>query len=99
MNLRLHLRLLAASLALVFLATVTRGDELPRGDAKAQGFSPEKLERIPALLKEAVEKKQIAGAVALVARHGKVIHVSTAGLQDIDDNTSMAEGTIFRIAS
>ena len=96
---RLHHRLLAASLAFVFLATVARGDELPRGDAKSQGFSPEKLERIPALLKEAVEKKQIAGGVALVARRGKVIHFSTAGLKDIENMTPMTDGTIFRIAS
>jgi CubicO group peptidase (beta-lactamase class C family) len=96
---RLHHQLLSASLAFVFLAAVTRGDELPRGDAKSQGFSPEKLERIPALLKEAVEKKQIAGGVALVARRGKVIHVSMAGLQDIESKAPMANGAIFRIAS
>lgn len=92
-------RWLAASVAIVFLAPVTRGDDLPRGDAKALGFSPEKLERVPALLKEAVEKKQIAGGVALVARRGKVIHVATAGLQDIETKTPMADGAIFRIAS
>jgi CubicO group peptidase (beta-lactamase class C family) len=86
-------------LTFAFLAAVTRGDELPRGDAKSQGFSPEKLERIPALLKEAVEKKQIAGGVALVARRGKVIHVSAAGSRDIESKTPMAEGVIFRIAS
>lgn len=96
---RPHHRLLAASLAVVFLAAVTRGDELPRGDAKSQGFSPEKLERIPALLKEAVEKKQISGGVALVARRGKVIHLSTAGSQDIEKKLSMTNGAIFRIAS
>jgi len=96
---RLHLRLLAASLPLVFLAAITRGDELPRGDAKSQGFSPEKLERLPAILKEAVEQKQIAGGVALVARRGRVIHVSLAGLQDIESKTPMADGTIFRLAS
>jgi CubicO group peptidase (beta-lactamase class C family) len=96
---RLHHRLLAASLAFVLVAVITRGDDLPRGDARAQGFSPEKLERIPALLKEAVEKKQIAGGVALVARGGKVIHVSTAGSQDIENKTPMTDGVIFRIAS
>ncbi len=68
-------------------------------DARAQGFSPEKLERIPALLKEAVEKKQIAGGVALIAQHGKVIHVSAAGFQDIENKTQMTDGAIFRIAS
>jgi CubicO group peptidase (beta-lactamase class C family) len=98
-EMRLHHRLLAASLAFVFLATVACGDELPRGDAKSHGFSPEKLERIPALLKEAVEKKQITGGVALVARRGKVIHLSTAGSQDIENKTPMTDGAIFRIAS
>jgi CubicO group peptidase (beta-lactamase class C family) len=92
-------RMLNALLTLVLVAAVSRGDELPRGDAKSQGFSPEKLERIPALLKEAVEKKQIAGGVALVARGGQVIHVSTAGLQDIENKTPMTDGAIFRIAS
>jgi CubicO group peptidase (beta-lactamase class C family) len=30
---------------------------------------------------------------------GKVIHVSMAGLQDIESKLPMADGTIFRIAS
>ncbi len=46
-----HPRRLAASLALAFLAVAACGDDMPRGDAKAQGFSPEKLERIPVLLR------------------------------------------------
>lgn len=96
---RIHHRSLNAAWAFLFLAAVARGQDLPRGDAKALGFSPEKLERIPAILKEAVEKKQIAGGVALVARRGKVIHVSTGGMQDIESKTPMADGTIFRIAS
>jgi CubicO group peptidase (beta-lactamase class C family) len=98
-QMKLHHRLLTALLTLEFVAAISRGDDLPRSDAKSQGFSPEKLERIPAILKEAVEKKQIAGGVALVARRGKVIHVSTAGLQDIENKTPMTDGTIFRIAS
>jgi CubicO group peptidase (beta-lactamase class C family) len=95
----IYLEVLAISVALVFLATITYGDDMPRVDAKSQGFSPEKLERIPAILKEAVEKKQIAGGVALVARRGKIVHVSSAGMQDIENKTPMADGTIFRIAS
>jgi CubicO group peptidase (beta-lactamase class C family) len=90
---RLHHRLLSASLAFLFLAAVTRGD------AKAQGFSPEKLEHIPALLKGAIEKKQIAGGVALLARRGKVIHITAVGMQDIENKPPMTEGAIFRIAS
>jgi CubicO group peptidase (beta-lactamase class C family) len=98
-QMKLNHRTLTALLTLVFVAAISRGDELPRGDGKSQGFSPEKLERIPALLKEAVEKKQIAGCVALIARRGKVVHVSTAGMQDIENKTSMTDGAIFRLAS
>ena len=58
----------------------------------------EKLDRIPAL-KEAVDKKQIAGGVALVARHGKVVSLTTVGMQDIEGKVPLTEATIFRIAS
>jgi CubicO group peptidase (beta-lactamase class C family) len=95
----IYLEVLAISVALVFFAAITYGDDMPRSDAKSQGFSAEKLERIPAILKEAVEKKQIGGGVALVARRGKIVHVSSAGMQDIENKTPMADGTIFRIAS
>ena len=98
-EMKLHPRWLAATLALAVLAAVASAKSLPRGDARAQGFSPVKLERIPVLLNEAVDKKQIAGCVALIARRGKVIHVSTAGFQDIENKTPTTEGTIFRIAS
>jgi CubicO group peptidase (beta-lactamase class C family) len=70
-----------------------------RGQESSLGFSKEKLERIPALLKEAVEKKQIAGTSALIARQGKVAQLSTAGMQDIEGSVPVTDMTIFRIAS
>src|SRR5262245_28804495 len=70
-----------------------------RGQEKLAGFSPEKLEQIPAFLKSAIDKKQAAGASALIARQGKVVHVWTAGMQDIEEKTPVSESTIFRIAS
>jgi CubicO group peptidase (beta-lactamase class C family) len=70
-----------------------------RGQESSAGFSKEKLERIPALLKEAFEKKEIAGASALIARHGKVVQLSTVGLQDVENKVPMSDATIFRIAS
>ncbi len=71
----------------------------PRGDAKAAGFAPEKLERIPALLKEVVDKKQLAGGSALVARQGKIVHLSSVGMQNVEEKQPLTDGTIFRIAS
>src|SRR5262245_10757798 len=70
-----------------------------RGQEASGGFSKEKLERIPALLTEKVEKKALAGASALIARQGKVVQLSTAGMQDVEGKVPMTDATIFRIAS
>jgi CubicO group peptidase (beta-lactamase class C family) len=90
---------LRACVWLLLLVPVSRADVLPRGDAKAAGFAPEKLERISAALKEAVEKKQIPGASALIARHGKVVSFSAVGMQDVEGKAPLTDATIFRIAS
>jgi CubicO group peptidase (beta-lactamase class C family) len=84
---------------LLVLATGQAAAQLPRGDAKAAGFALEKLERIPAVLKEAVDKKQLAGGSALIARHGKIVYFTSVGMQDIEANVPLTEKTIFRIAS
>jgi len=90
---------LLACVSFLLLVPVSRADVLPRGDAKAAGFAPDKLELIPAKLKEAVEKKQIAGASALIARHGKVVSFTAVGMQDVEGKVPLTEATIFRIAS
>ncbi len=86
-------------LLLVSQAHLVAQAQLPRGDAKAAGFAPEKLERIPAAFKDAVDKKQGAGASALVARHGKIVYLTSVGMQDLEANVPLSDGTIFRIAS
>src|SRR5262249_36378531 len=92
-------RSLLACLVCLCLLLAGRASELPRGDAKAAGFAPEKLERIPAALKQAVDKKQVAGAAALIARHGKVVYRANVGKQDVEGDVPLADATIFRIAS
>lgn len=92
-------RTFLAIFACLALLTVSRADELPRGDAKAAGFSKEGLDRVGAYLKEAVDKKKIAGGSSLIAKNGKVVHFATAGMQDLEGKVPLTEGTIFRIAS
>ncbi len=72
---------------------------LPRGDAQAAGFVPAKLSAIDALLKRAVDQRQIAGGAALVARRGKVVYLATAGMQEAEAGVPISEATIYRIAS
>ena len=46
-----------------------------------------------------VDKGRTPGVVTLIARHGKVVHFSSAGMQDVEAKTPLTEKTIFRIAS
>jgi CubicO group peptidase (beta-lactamase class C family) len=60
------------------------------------GFSAERLERLHAILRQAVETKQIAGIVSILARHGKVVDYQTYGMRDLASGTAMTMDTIFR---
>ena len=72
---------------------------LPVGQPETLGFSPERLQRIDALIAEAIEEVEIAGAVALIARRGRVAFLESYGMADVDDGEPMRTDTIFRIAS
>ncbi|MGQ0636938.1 MAG: serine hydrolase [Planctomycetaceae bacterium] len=63
------------------------------------GFDPEALKRIDERMVEFARAKQIAGAVTLVARHGRVVHLSATGKADVAQNRDMAKDTVFAIAS
>lgn len=71
----------------------------PVVEADLLGFAPDRLGRIDALIGQYVAESRIAGAVTLVARHGKVAHLGAAGKRDVEQNAPMAADTIFRIAS
>ena len=43
------------------------------------GFSSQRLERLHALMQQVVDKKQIAGVVTILARHGKIVDYRTYG--------------------
>jgi CubicO group peptidase (beta-lactamase class C family) len=72
---------------------------LPRGEAKAAGFEPEKLAAVDGLLKKAVGERQIAGGAVLVARRGKVVYFAASGMQDAEAGVPTVSATIYRMAS
>jgi CubicO group peptidase (beta-lactamase class C family) len=63
------------------------------------GMSEERLGRIDAMLTEAIAQNQIPGAVALVARNGKIVYHKAFGMADNEANRSLQRDDIFRIAS
>jgi CubicO group peptidase (beta-lactamase class C family) len=62
-------------------------------------MSEERLGRIDAMLTEAIEQDQIPGAVALIARNGKIVYYKAFGMADNETNRSLQRDDIFRIAS
>jgi len=64
-----------------------------------EGMSEERLGRIDVMLAEAIARNQIPGAVALVARNGKIIYYKAFGMADNEANRSLQRDDIFRIAS
>jgi CubicO group peptidase (beta-lactamase class C family) len=73
--------------------------DLPRAQPDQVGLDAAKLGQAGALFRQAAENKEIAGAVLLVARHGKVAYLECVGKQDVEANVAMSPETIFRIAS
>jgi len=63
---------------------------------EAVGFSSERLERLHAMLQQTVEKKQLAGVVTILARHGKVVDYRDYGQRDMAAGLPMTKDTIFR---
>ena len=93
-----RIALIASSVAVV-ATSETRAGELPRAEPAEVGLSAEALEKIGPALQEIVDDGEIAGVVAMVARHGKVAYVGAVGDRDLASDATMTEDTIFAIAS
>jgi CubicO group peptidase (beta-lactamase class C family) len=67
--------------------------------AEDVGVSTARLQRIHETVARHIEAKDVAGAVTLVARRGRIVHFEAQGLADIDSKKPMAKDAIFRLAS
>jgi len=77
------------------------GFQQPSGVASPEdaGLSPARLERIDSALEQSINDGRIAGAVALVARHGKIAYFKAFGMADREAKKPMRTDDIFRICS
>src|SRR5436190_22639854 len=67
--------------------------------AEEVGMATDRLVRIHEAVARHVEAKDVSGAVALVARRGKIVFFEAQGLADVDGRKPMAKDSIFRLAS
>ena len=80
-------------------ADLPKMDGVPTARAESVGMSSGRLQRIDDVMQAYIDRSEIAGAVTLVARRGKVVHFSAIGHRDAESGAPMAHDTIFRIAS
>ena len=71
----------------------------PRATPASVGLAAAPLGEATALLTQFVAEKKIAGAVAAVARHGKLAYLESVGVQDLETRAPMTERSLFRIYS
>jgi CubicO group peptidase (beta-lactamase class C family) len=63
------------------------------------GVSAERLERINELMQQRIDEQWFPGAVTLVARNGRIVHLEAQGLMDIESRRPMQTDAVFRIMS
>src|SRR2546423_11995918 len=74
--------------------------QLPSAIPAAQGISAERLARMDAVIAASIEKKELPGAVVLVARHGKIVWRKAYGARAVEPQREpMTLDTIFDLAS
>lgn len=93
-----------SAVALVLALSTLRGaaqrdGSLMRATPESVGMSSERLQSATAILRQAVADRRIAGAVAAVARRGKLIYLEPVGLQNLETRVPMTDRSLFRIYS
>ena len=63
------------------------------------GFSADRLQRIDQFIDSTMAAGEISGGVTLVARNGRIVHLSARGVMDVASKKPMQKDSIFRIAS
>jgi CubicO group peptidase (beta-lactamase class C family) len=66
---------------------------------EAVGMSSERLQRVNELIDRYMASGDITGAVTLVARNGRIVHLQAQGVMDAASKKPMQKDTIFRVAS
>jgi CubicO group peptidase (beta-lactamase class C family) len=79
--------------------SIERTGDLTSVRPEIEGFSADRLKNLHALLQQEVDDKQLAGAVTVMARHGKIVDFATYGKKDLASGAPMTKDTMFRIYS
>src|SRR5947209_13638698 len=94
---RRFLGVLVVSLSVSF--SIAWAQALPSARPEEVGLSADRLGRIGKILQGEIQAKKFPGAVAVVARKGRIAYFEAFGARDPASGAPMARDTIFRIYS
>lgn len=72
---------------------------IPKVKPEEVGMSLERLQRIDQMLERRIAAGEMTGAVAIVARKGKIAHLTAKGVMDLETKQPVTPATMFRVAS
>ncbi len=91
--------LLMISVSIAQTPSALKSPSLAKASPQEVGMSPERLDKIDAMISSEVNQGKIPGAVALIARNGKIVFHKAYGMANNEKNIKMDKNAIFRIAS
>jgi CubicO group peptidase (beta-lactamase class C family) len=91
--------LLLALVLLAFVAPAWAQQPLPSAKPEQVGMSSQRLDRVGQMLKAQIERERFPGAVAIVARKGKIVYFEAFGQRDPQTGAPMSKDAIFRLYS
>jgi CubicO group peptidase (beta-lactamase class C family) len=73
--------------------------QLVAAEPESVGFSSGRLARIDTVVNDYIKRECFPGAVAFIARHGKIVYYKSFGIRDLAAQDPMEKDDIFRMAS
>ena len=98
-NILISFFLTCSLLAVAQTKSIKSSPSLMEATPESVGMSSERLARLDSFLMKSVAGNDIPGAVALVARNGKIVFQKAYGMADNASKRAMKTDDIFRIAS
>jgi CubicO group peptidase (beta-lactamase class C family) len=90
---------LALALALAAPLLVPAASPLPTASPRAEHFDPARLQQVNTLVQGEIDAGHHAGAIVLIARHGRIVEWRAFGKRDLDTGAPMEKDTIIRLYS
>ena len=80
------------------LSTSCISEEIEYLVAEEAGFSEERLKRIAPAMQKYIDKDLTPGILTAIMRKGKIVHLTTQGYMDVENEIPLQADAIFRIA-